>query len=110
MSKRPPELFGKTPKIKTGCGNLYVTINENEGKPSEVLLRLGKAGGCAAAMTEGMGRMISLALRNGATQEEVAKQLSSIGCSTPTNECSSCVDGIAKVMGHGEITGDRTKW
>lgn len=102
MNKRPPELFGKTPKIKTGCGNLYVTINKNEGNPSEVLLRLGKAGGCAAAMTEGMGRMISLALRNGATQDDIMKQLSGIGCNIPTNECSSCVDGVAKVIGRKE--------
>ena len=103
MVKRPPELFGKTPKIKTGCGNLYVTINENGGKPSEVLLRLGKAGGCAAAMTEGLGRMISLALRSGATDDDIIKQLSGIGCNIPAPACSSCVDGVAKILSMKDI-------
>ena len=103
MVKRPAELFGKTPKIKTGCGNLYVTVNENEGKPSEILLRLGKAGGCAAAMTEGLGRMISLALRSGATDDDIIKQLSGIGCNIPAPACSSCVDGVAKILGMKDI-------
>lgn len=97
--KRPPELFGKTEKTKTGCGNLYVTINENEGKASEVLLKLGKAGTCASAMTEALGRVISLALRKGGTEIEVAEQLGGIGCHIPTPVCLSCVDGIAKILG-----------
>ena len=97
--KRPPELFGKTPKIKTGCGNLYITVNENGGKPSEVMLTLGKAGGCASAMTQAIGRIVSLALRKGATDDDVIKQLSGISCNVPTQECSSCVDGVAKILG-----------
>lgn len=96
--KRPPELFGKTPKIKTGCGNLYVTINENEGKTSEVLPTLGKAGGCASAITQAVGRLAGLALRRGATDNEVAEQLKGIACHLPTLECSSCVDGVGRML------------
>jgi ribonucleoside-diphosphate reductase alpha chain len=47
-------------------GDLYVTVNEDEtGKPFEVFATLGKAGGAAMADVEGIGRLISLALRSG---------------------------------------------
>ena len=41
---------GVTADVQTGCGPLYIIINEDEdGTPFEVFARLGKAGGYAAA-------------------------------------------------------------
>jgi len=34
--ERPEVLPGTTYKLKTGCGNIYVIINDHEGKPFEV--------------------------------------------------------------------------
>jgi hypothetical protein len=43
--KRENVLNGKTYKIRTGCGAMYVTVNiTEEGVPIEVFINLGKAG------------------------------------------------------------------
>jgi ribonucleoside-diphosphate reductase alpha chain len=49
--------FGVTKKIKTGCGNLYITINEDpEGRPFEIFTQIGKAGGCVTSQCEAIDR------------------------------------------------------
>ncbi|MFQ5441988.1 MAG: vitamin B12-dependent ribonucleotide reductase [Thermodesulfobacteriota bacterium] len=95
--------FGITRKIKTGCGNLYVTINEDEeGKPIEIFTQIGKAGGCVASQCEAMGRMTSLALRSGVGPEEIIKQMRGISCHLPVGfgatKVTSCSDAMAKAM------------
>ena len=100
---RPQDLHGQTQRIRTGCGWLYITVNEHDNKPYEIFLRLGKAGNCASAWTEAIGRVTSLAIRKGATIEEVIKQLSGISCNVPTQACSSCVDGVAKILGKKDL-------
>jgi ribonucleoside-diphosphate reductase alpha chain len=63
---RPAALKGATRRMPSPLGDLYVTVNEDEGgKPFEVFATLGKAGGAAMADVEGIGRLISLALRSG---------------------------------------------
>ncbi len=101
--KRPDVLKGKTYKMPTGCGNLYVTINQDEkGRAFELFAEIGKAGGCAASQCQGIGRLISLALRCGIEPEEVAKQLIGISCHSPTGfgaaKITSCSDAIAKAL------------
>lgn len=96
--------FGATKKMKTGCGNLYVTINEDEeGRPFEVFTQIGKAGGCAASQCEAIGRLTSLALRSGIQPEEVIRQLKSISCHVPvfsgsSGKILSCSDAVAKAL------------
>jgi|Deesub1362A_J573_1020465.scaffolds.fasta_scaffold00171_48 ribonucleoside-diphosphate reductase alpha chain len=101
--KRPEVIKGTTRRMKTGCGNLYVTINEDEdGNLFELFTHMGKAGGCAASQAEAIGRLVSLALRSNIAPPEIVKQLRGISCHNPewTNngKILSCSDAIAKAI------------
>ena len=72
---RSPVLRGETREKVTGCGSLYVTVNEDDFGPREVFANMGKAGGCASASTEAIGRLISLAFRYGVPPDKIVKQL-----------------------------------
>jgi len=99
---RPKELEGKTFKMPTGCGSLYITINEYDGDVFEVFAKLGKAGGCSACQTEALTRCISVGLRSGVDLEEYYRTLKEIHCSSATfhegEQIMSCPDAIAKVL------------
>ena len=78
---RPQEMMGITERIRTGHGNMYVTINfDEQGKPFEVFTTLGKAGGCDSAQLEAISRLASLALRSGVEIKDVIEQLRGITC------------------------------
>jgi len=101
--KRPDVLFGKTKKMITGCGIMYVTINEDEyGNMFEIFVHLGKTGGCASSQAQALGRMVSLALRAGVKPEEIIKQLIGISCHLRSGlgdkAIYSCADAIAKAL------------
>lgn len=101
--RRPEVLHGVTRLMKTGCGNLYVTINRDAlNNPFEVFTNIGKAGGCAASQAEAIGRLISLALRSGIEPKEIVKQLKGISCHAPVwsenGKITSCSDAIAKAI------------
>ena len=101
--KRPDSLRGKTIRMNTGCGNIYVTINEDEnGQIFELFTSMGKAGGCASSQSEALGRLISLSLRSNIEHEEIIKQLKGISCHQPVWEAGgkilSCSDAIAKAL------------
>ncbi|NLA11364.1 MAG: vitamin B12-dependent ribonucleotide reductase [Firmicutes bacterium] len=78
-SSRPATLVGHTTRIKTPLGNLFVTVNTAGGKPFELFAQIGKAGSDVVAFTEGIARLISLALRCGVGVEEIVAQLEGIG-------------------------------
>jgi ribonucleoside-diphosphate reductase alpha chain len=99
---RPDTVSGTTRKIGTGCGNLYVTINDDEHGPFELFAQIGKAGGCAASQTEAIGRLISLSLRAGVDSKAIARQLKGVRCPSPAwnrgKKVFSCADGISQAM------------
>jgi ribonucleoside-diphosphate reductase alpha chain len=109
---RPDVVEGATQRVGTGCGHLYVTINENGSGPFELFAQIGKAGGCAASQTEAIGRLISLALRAGVEPGAIAKQLKGVRCPSPAwnngNKVFSCADGIGQALArHLEARADR---
>ncbi len=95
--------FGVTKKMQTGCGNLYVTINEDpEGRPFEIFTQMGKAGGCATSQCEAIGRLTSLAMRGGIEADEIVKQMRGISCHLPVgfggSKVLSCSDAMAQAL------------
>ena len=101
--KRPSLLRGRTVKMLSPLGDLYVTINEDEnGRPFEVFTTLGKAGGAAMADAEAIGRLASLALRSGIPITAVRDQLRGISCDRAVgvgpNKVLSAPDAVAQAI------------
>lgn len=100
--ERPKALHGWTYQMQTGCGPLYVTVNEDKQGLFELFTTMGKAGGCAASQSEAIGRMVSLAWRSGVQARQVIKQLLGISCHCPSgfgdNRVTSCADAVAKAI------------
>lgn len=99
-TERPQILSGRTGKYQTGCGNLYVTVNDDEsGNQIEVFTSTQK-GGCPA-QSEALTRIVAKALQHGMPKEAVIRQLKGIRCPSCTNRnlgVSSCPDAIAKTL------------
>ena len=100
---RPSVMSGKTYKVKTGYGNLYITVNNDEnGEPFEVFATIGKSGGFFQEQSEGICRLISLALRAGIKVEEIISDLKGIRGPMPTftdkGTILSLPDAIAQIL------------
>jgi ribonucleoside-diphosphate reductase alpha chain len=97
---RPKMLKGNSIEMQTGCGPLYVTVNEDDEGLFELFNTMGKAGGCAASQSEAIGRLVSLAWRSGIGADSIIKQLIGIRCHKPygfgKEAICSCSDAIAK--------------
>jgi len=103
--ERPVAMKGTTYKINTSYGDLYVTINDDDaGRPFEVFATIGKAGGFFSAKSEGICRLVSLALRSGIPVEDVIKQIKGIRGPMPSwtewGMVLSLPDAVAQIMEH----------
>ena len=79
--ERPITVTGMTHRVRTGHGNIYITVNLDEAaRPFEVFTALGKAGGCDSAQLEAISRLVSLALRAGVDIDAIVEQLRGITC------------------------------
>jgi len=101
-SRRPTLLNGFTEKVRTGYGNLYVTVNVKDGQPFEVFAQIGKSGYTTMADTEAICRLISLSLRSGIPVDLIIRQLRGIGGSSQvfsgSGKVASIPDAIAQVL------------
>jgi len=110
--KRPESLIGRTYKIKTGYGNLYITVNEDEaGVPFEVFATIGNSGGFFQEQSEAICRMVSLALRSGIHVNNVVEQLKGIRGPMPVmterGTVLSLPDAIGRIL--EEHTGEASE-
>jgi ribonucleoside-diphosphate reductase alpha chain len=108
---RPKVVKGKTYRMKTELGTVFVTVNEDEEGIFEVFVQgLGKSGTSTAAFTEAIGRLISLALRSGVKPSAITDQLAFIKGSRPVTQEDGTVifsvpDAVAKAL--AEYQGDQ---
>ena len=113
---RPPITEGRTRRMRTGDGTLYVTVNEDENGLCEVFTAIGKAGGTVAAQTEAISRLISLSLRSGVDPNSIISQLKGISGPNPTWEDGQLIlstpDAIGRALEsfvNGDVTPDNSK-
>lgn len=96
---------GITYELDTACGKLYITCNNFKVTQTdndtvllkEVFIRLGKAGGCAMALTESLGKMISQFLKLGGDPNDILKQLAGVSCHQAGSK-PSCVSAVAEII------------
>lgn len=96
--QRSDVMSGITIKQKTGCGNMYITINSDGGKISEFFAHLGKAGTCARAYSELCGRLIGIGIKKDIDIKNVIKSIRGINCNNSGDGSLSCPDAFANAL------------
>ena len=98
--ERPTSVRGVTDRVRTGHGNMYVTITfDDSGKPFEVFTTLGKAGGCDSANLEAVSRLVSLGLRSGIDPDQIVAHLQGITC-CPAWDGGTLIRSAPDAMAH----------
>ncbi len=102
---RPEILSGRTFRVKSPFGTVFVTLNENEdGTPSELFLNTGKCGSDVSADAEAIGRLCSLVLAMPSSVprseriEWIIQNLSGIGGSRNVEEGNHCIRSVPDAL------------
>jgi len=101
---RPEVSKSITFRETTGCGHTTVNVTKDweTEEPFEVFVTPGLSSGGCAALTAGLGRIVSLALRCGIPAELVVDQLSSVRCPAsirnPNCKYRSCPDMVGRKL------------
>ncbi len=109
IRKRPTSLTGTTHETQTPLGNTFITINtDSQNNPFEIFINSGKSGSDVMAMSEALGRIMSMVLRMQSPVEprerirEMIDQLTGIGGGRSVgfgpNRVRSLPDAVAKVL------------
>ncbi len=102
--ERPTVLTGKTIVYNLlDIGKVYITVNfDQNGKPVEVFVNVGKSGSEEKAYSEAIGRLISLYLQQGGDISKIVKALNGIKGKSVTfvegAKITSVPDGVAKAI------------
>ena len=104
--KRPDVLSGKTQKIKTQCGNLYLTLNSTpEDGLIETRIELGKSGNCVNTLLKVIAILTSIILQYLELDDIIKvfkRHLRGVSCGNPfmdkNKKYGSCIDKFAQVM------------
>lgn len=103
--KKATPLMARGIRVKKKCdvGSIYTSVFYEAGDgPVEIFVTLGKSGGYLAAAAEVTGRLSSLALKYGATLEEISEELVGISCGHKVGLGNGAVlsmfDAVGKVL------------
>ena len=101
VRERPTETSGVTTALKTGCGKLYCTVNEDEEGVCEIFLNQKEGNGCRVAYNNALAMVSSMALRAGVPIKDISKVLKGQSCGKPVWDNGklilSCPDAIGKI-------------
>ncbi|HEX9989969.1 MAG TPA: vitamin B12-dependent ribonucleotide reductase [Chloroflexia bacterium] len=96
------DIPGWSSHVRTPQGTVHLHVTELDGEPFECFLHGAKAGTDLAALTEALGRLMSLVLRSGLGVRSIIEQLKDIGGSHPLRygpvKVLSLPDAIAKIL------------
>lgn len=99
---RPKSVPGQSHRVRTQCGNLYITVNVKDNAIFEVFATLGKCGGCMYSNMSALTTAITMGIRHGVNAQVYVDKLKGINCSSKSWEdgilYTSCADAIAQVM------------
>lgn len=106
---RPRKAQGATYRVESPLGTCFITVNRDErGEPLEVFANVGKAGSDIAAVSEAIGRLVSLILRlpspltPSERVQEIVSQLQGIGGARTAGlgrqRVRSLPDAVAQVL------------
>lgn len=100
VRERPAETSGITTALKTGCGKLYATVNEDDEGVCEIFLNQRDGNGCRVAYNNALAMVSSMALRAGVPIKDISKAMKGQSCGKPVWDNGklilSCPDAIGK--------------
>jgi ribonucleoside-diphosphate reductase alpha chain len=100
VRERPAETSGVTTALKTGCGKLYATVNEDDEGVCEIFLNQRDGNGCRVAYNNALAMVSSMALRAGVPIKDISKAMKGQSCGKPVWDNGklilSCPDAIGK--------------
>ncbi len=88
----------ETIRIKTGCGEMYITKSTNPNHEPYIKSILGKCGCCSRALLEAIEILLQELLSRGIDHRDIAKKLSGIRCPNDSEFLKSCPEAIAIVL------------
>lgn len=119
MNKEAGISKGHTIRLKTECGNLYVTINGDP--PTQMFASLGKSGGCLSTWVDSTTRLVAELLQTGSPVYKVVKILKGFRCPSPhlypeSERVLSCSDALGcaleeycKIIGRADLLEKKEK-
>jgi hypothetical protein len=103
---RPEVLDGRTPKLSTPCGSLFVNLNHCDNILREVQMTLGKSGTCQNLLFRTISLLLSVLLQSNVKREDIVKAISHQmegHCGNGRIYCDgaeyySCIDFVFKLI------------